>query len=61
MKSYDLTETIYVNVGRADYTEIRVDGVLVPDGDNATSKKLLLKPVLDEAAGAADAANQKTE
>jgi cytoskeletal protein RodZ len=47
VESYDLTGPIYINVGRSDLTEIKVDGVLVPDGDRAGSKKLLLKPVSD--------------
>ncbi|WP_053375784.1 helix-turn-helix domain-containing protein [Paenibacillus sp. FJAT-27812] len=45
VEPYDLTGPIYINVGRADLTEITVDGVPVPDGDRAGSKKLLLKPV----------------
>ncbi|MHA6484331.1 RodZ domain-containing protein [Paenibacillus sp. strain BS8-2] len=45
LQTYELTGPIYVNVGRADLAEIKVDGVLVPDGDRANSKKLLLKPI----------------
>lgn len=44
-QSYDLTGPLYINVGRADLTKITVDGVLVPDGDRAGSKKLLLTPI----------------
>lgn len=68
IKTYELTEPIYINVGRADLAEITVDGVLVPDGDRAGSKKLLLNPVVaetpatDEAAGNGTAADEaKTE
>lgn len=45
VQNYELTEPLYINVGRSDYTEIWVDGVLVPDGDRAGSKKLLLNPL----------------
>lgn len=45
VKTYELTEPIYINVGRSDFAEITVDGVLIPDGDRAGSKKLLLNPV----------------
>lgn len=45
VQTYDLTGPIYINVGRSDFSEITVDGVLVPDGDRAGSKKLLLTPV----------------
>lgn len=55
LESYDLTQPLYVNVGRADLTEITVDGVQVPDGDRAGSKKLLINPV-----GAGDAAEGQT-
>ncbi len=41
---FDLTQPLYINVGRADLSIITVDGVLVPDGDRAGSKKLLLTP-----------------
>ncbi|WP_139998465.1 helix-turn-helix domain-containing protein [Paenibacillus paridis] len=44
VESYELTGPIYINVGRADLTEITVNGVIVPDGDRAGSKKLLLTP-----------------
>ncbi|MBD2870670.1 helix-turn-helix domain-containing protein [Paenibacillus arenilitoris] len=49
VQSYDLTGPLYINVGRSDLTEITVDGVPVPDGDRAGSKKLLLHPVQEEA------------
>ncbi|WP_419873160.1 RodZ domain-containing protein [Candidatus Pristimantibacillus sp. PTI5] len=49
IESYDLVGPIYINVGRSDLTEITVDGVLVPDGDRAGSKKLLLQPLADGA------------
>lgn len=45
LQTYELTDTLYINVGRSDLAEIKVDGVLVPDGDRANSKKLLLKPL----------------
>ncbi|MFD0587515.1 helix-turn-helix domain-containing protein [Paenibacillus sp. GCM10027627] len=49
IQSYELTtEPIYINVGRADLVEVSVDGVIVPDGDRATSKKLLLNPLQAE-------------
>jgi cytoskeletal protein RodZ len=56
IETYDLAGPIYINVGRADLTEITVDGVPVPDGDKATSKKLLLNPV-----GASDNATPTDE
>jgi transcriptional regulator with XRE-family HTH domain len=46
IETHDLTQTLYVNVGRADLTEITVDGVPVPDGDRAGSKKLLINPIV---------------
>lgn len=46
VQTYELTGPLYINVGRADLAEIKVDGVLVPDGDRANSKKLLLKPLV---------------
>jgi len=49
VQTYELTETLYINVGRADYAQISVDGVLVPDGDRANSKKLLLTPMTETA------------
>ncbi|WP_169083021.1 helix-turn-helix domain-containing protein [Paenibacillus sp. PL91] len=64
IETYDLTGPIYINVGRSDLTEITVNGVPVPDGDRAGSKKLLLKPVGDEAAttdGANPTETPKTE
>ncbi|MCR2805080.1 helix-turn-helix domain-containing protein [Paenibacillus soyae] len=54
VQTYELTEPIYINVGRADFTEVRIDGVPVPDGDRAGSKQLLLSPV---AVGAGEAAS----
>jgi len=50
VQTYELTGVLYINVGRADLAEIKVDGVLVPDGDRANSKKLLLKPTEEDAA-----------
>jgi len=52
VQTFDLSDTLYVNVGRADYAQIYVDGVLVPDGDRANSKKLLLTPVTDSSTNA---------
>ncbi|MCU6707171.1 helix-turn-helix domain-containing protein [Paenibacillus sp. J5C_2022] len=48
--TYELTGNIYIRTGRADYTEITVNGVIVPDGDNGGTKSLLLRP-LTEAIG----------
>ncbi|MFC4775325.1 RodZ domain-containing protein [Paenibacillus sp. GCM10023252] len=48
--SYDLTQPIYINVGRADLVQLLVDGVVVPDGDEANSKKVQLNPAVDTAA-----------
>lgn len=48
VQNYDLTQPLYINVGRADYTELRVDGVLVPDEDISSSKKFLLNPLLSD-------------
>ncbi|RIX51761.1 helix-turn-helix domain-containing protein [Paenibacillus nanensis] len=45
VQTYDLTGPIYINVGRADFTEITINGVPVPDGDRSSSKKLLLNPL----------------
>ncbi|MUT66421.1 RodZ domain-containing protein [Paenibacillus sp. NEAU-GSW1] len=50
--SYDITEPLYVNVGRADLSVISVDGITVNDGDQARSKKVLLNPVQGAGAGA---------
>lgn len=50
--SYDLDQPLYINVGRADLIAISVDGVAVPDGDRAGSKKIQLNPVAGDAAGA---------
>lgn len=48
--NYELKDTpLYINVGRSDFTEVRVDGIIVPDGDRSSSKKLLLSPILKEA------------
>lgn len=51
VQTYDLTESIYINVGRADFTVITVNGVPVPDGDRSSSKKLLLSPLAADANG----------
>jgi len=48
VETFDLTGPLYINVGRSDLTVITVDGVIVPDGDRAGSKKLLLHPIIDE-------------
>ncbi|WP_051250870.1 helix-turn-helix domain-containing protein [Paenibacillus harenae] len=61
VQPYDLTGPLYINVGRADYIEIKVDGVLVPDGDKATSKKLLLYPVEGDTQTDADQTGEGTE
>lgn len=53
LQTYELTGTLYINVGRADLAEIKVGGVLVPDGDRANSKKLLLKPLETASGGTA--------
>ncbi|WP_168122188.1 helix-turn-helix domain-containing protein [Paenibacillus sp. HB172176] len=45
VQTYELTDTLYINVGRADFAEIRVDGVLVPDTDKAGKKTMLLQPL----------------
>ncbi|MFF2089079.1 helix-turn-helix domain-containing protein [Paenibacillus sp. NPDC058174] len=50
-KSFDITEPLYVNVGRADLTVITVDGITVNDGDQARSKKVLLSPLQGETSG----------
>jgi cytoskeletal protein RodZ len=60
---FDLTQPLYINVGRADLSVITVDGVLVPDGDRAGSKKLLLtpaEPLQDPAGEAGDNVNGQT-
>ncbi|REK76573.1 helix-turn-helix domain-containing protein [Paenibacillus paeoniae] len=50
--TFDLTTRLYINVGRADFTEVWVDGVLVPDGDRSSSKQLLINPLkADDAEG----------
>ncbi|MEK3882207.1 RodZ domain-containing protein [Paenibacillus sp. PL2-23] len=53
VQTYELTEPIYINVGRADFTEVTVDGVPVPDGDRAGSKQLLLVPAAEGAGASA--------
>ncbi|QAY65658.1 helix-turn-helix domain-containing protein [Paenibacillus protaetiae] len=42
---YDLTEPLYINIGRADFVQITVDGVLIDDGDQSTTKRIQLDPV----------------
>lgn len=49
--TFDLTTVLYINVGRADFTEVWIDGVLVPDGDRSSSKQLLINPLTEEAEG----------
>jgi len=49
--TFDLTTPLYINVGRADFTEVWVDGVLVPDGDRSSSKQLLINPLTEETQG----------
>lgn len=53
VQTYDLTGTLYINVGRADFTEITINGVPVPDGDRSSSKKLLLSPLAADAGSTA--------
>ncbi|WP_424765726.1 RodZ domain-containing protein [Paenibacillus sp. sgz302251] len=60
IQNYELTGTLFINTGRADLTEITVDGVLVPDGDRASLKKLLLAPVEAEASAAENAETGET-
>ncbi|MEF2244495.1 helix-turn-helix domain-containing protein [Paenibacillus sp. IITD108] len=47
--TYELPMRTYVNVGRADYAEIKIDGVLVTDGDKSSSKKFLFEIEAGEA------------
>ncbi|GKU78696.1 RodZ domain-containing protein [Paenibacillus sp. L3-i20] len=60
VQSYDLTQPLHINVGRADLIEITVDGVLVPDGDRSTSKQLLLNPLLEEVEGGMESSIPET-
>ncbi|RJE86817.1 helix-turn-helix domain-containing protein [Paenibacillus sp. 1011MAR3C5] len=55
--TFDLTTRLYINVGRADFTEIWIDGVLVPDGDRSSSKQLLINPLVEEGAQGEDGAS----
>ncbi|MBH5316571.1 helix-turn-helix domain-containing protein [Paenibacillus sp. GSMTC-2017] len=55
--SYDLTQPIYINVGRSDFAEIVVNGVLVPDGDRSGPKRLLLSPLQSETDDAIESSN----
>jgi cytoskeletal protein RodZ len=63
LQTYELTGPLYINVGRADLAVIKVGGVLVPDGDRANSKKLLLKPLegAPDGTAAGDGAGQGNE
>lgn len=42
VKTYELTSSLYINVGRADFVEISVDGVRIDDGDRSSTKKIQL-------------------
>ncbi|WP_338556050.1 RodZ domain-containing protein [Paenibacillus sp. KS-LC4] len=52
---FELKQPLYINVGRADLVTISVDGVLVPDGDRAGSKKIQLNPAASANAGSPEA------
>ena len=43
--SFDLDQKLYVNIGRADNTTIRIDGVVVEDNNAAGSNKFVFTPV----------------
>ncbi|MBO7746586.1 helix-turn-helix domain-containing protein [Paenibacillus sp. MWE-103] len=69
--SYDADGPIYISLGRADFIDVTIDGVLIEDGNKSGgSRKLLLTPVedgsagtgtgTDGATGAGDAANAGT-
>ncbi|MFC4811220.1 helix-turn-helix domain-containing protein [Paenibacillus sp. GCM10023250] len=50
--SYDADGPIYISLGRADYIDVTIDGVLINDGNKSGgSRKLLLTPVEDGSAG----------
>ncbi|XEC97175.1 helix-turn-helix domain-containing protein [Paenibacillus tarimensis] len=38
----EIEGNVYINVGRADNVEIRIDGILIEDGDRPSSKKFLI-------------------
>jgi cytoskeletal protein RodZ len=42
--SYDLTQPLYVSIGRADYAVLTVDGQTVDDGDKADAVKFTFTP-----------------
>ncbi|AJY76631.1 hypothetical protein VN24_21210 [Paenibacillus beijingensis] len=42
--SFSLDTPIYINTGRADLTEIKVDGQVIEDGDRPGSKKIQFDP-----------------
>jgi cytoskeletal protein RodZ len=47
--SYEYDGTIYIDVARSDHVEIKVDGVLLDDG-NGMRKKFIIDPAADAAA-----------
>lgn len=65
--SFELDTPLYINTGRADLTEIKIDGQVVNDGDRPGSKKIQFNPASGTAAaegtmpGEAAADNQAAE
>ncbi|GGG11818.1 RodZ domain-containing protein [Paenibacillus abyssi] len=49
--TFELEGSVYVNVGRADNIELRVDGILIDDKNRPSSKKLQFDPVDEPAVG----------
>lgn len=58
--SYDLTDSLYINVGRADLVQITVDGITVDDGDEANSKKIQLNVAASSGGDTADTGQSAT-
>ncbi|MGG4034556.1 RodZ domain-containing protein [Paenibacillus cisolokensis] len=48
--TYDLDKPLYVNVGRADNVEIKIDDIVVDDGNRPNSKKIIFHPIEDGSA-----------
>jgi len=47
--SFELPMRTYVNIGRPDFAEIKINDVLIPDGDTIKSKKFLFDIEADSA------------
>ena len=52
--SYELTGPVFLNIGSTRSVEIRIDGVVLPDGDDNV-RRFLIEPVSEDSAGAPQA------